>query len=182
MPWLHPCLPACSGIPTDLHPATGKSALETVLTVLHAGGKFGGDSSGYAVSGGLHGVGVSGGWDPGAGAGCSLAVGPCLVRRTSCPSSWPLPRPPPHLSLPPVCTVVNALSRELEVTVFRGPKQFTQTFSRGLAQSELVQAAAAPAAHGRAQASGTQVRFVYDETIFSKTCAGCGVMWWCGGV
>jgi hypothetical protein len=65
----------------------------------------------------------------------------------------------------PAGAVVNALSRDLEVTVWRGKKQYTQSFSRGLAQGSLQEAPAAPGAQKR----GTRVRFAYDETIFSKT-------------
>jgi DNA gyrase subunit B len=108
------------GIPTDVHPRTGKSALETVLTVLHAGGKFGGDASGYTVSGGLHGVGLS---------------------------------------------VVNALSSQLEITVWRDGAEWTQLYAKGVPQGPLVQSPT-PA---KGSSRGTRVRFRPDASIFSVT-------------
>ncbi|KXZ47038.1 hypothetical protein GPECTOR_38g275 [Gonium pectorale] len=110
------------GIPVDVHPSTGKSALETVLTVLHAGGKFGGENSGYKVSGGLHGVGIS---------------------------------------------VVNALSQELEVTVWRAGARYSQRYSRGAPLEGLRVEALEPDSE-EAQRSGTRVRFLYDKDIFAK--------------
>lgn len=102
------------GIPVDTHAKTGKSALETVLTVLHAGGKFGG--GGYKVSGGLHGVGVS---------------------------------------------VVNALSRWLEVTVWRDGQEHQQRYERGAAVTTLQSQPAAVVQRG------TRVAFLPDEAIFT---------------
>lgn len=107
------------GIPTDMHLSTGKSALETVLTVLHAGGKFGGGNSGYKISGGLHGVGIS---------------------------------------------VVNALSSQLQATVYKKGRTFTQNFERGVATSGLVEADAA----ADDPQHGTTIRFLYDREIFAQ--------------
>lgn len=106
------------GIPTGIHSKTGKSALETVMTVLHAGGKFGG--GGYKVSGGLHGVGVS---------------------------------------------VVNALSKLVEVTVWRDGKVHQQRYERGKAKGNL----AVESNKKQPKRTGTSVHFVPDETIFTET-------------
>jgi DNA gyrase subunit B len=103
------------GIPTETHPQTGKSTLETVLTVLHAGGKFG--DGGYSVSGGLHGVGVS---------------------------------------------VVNALSSDLEVKVWREQNMYTQKFAKGIAVGGLITVPAETA-----DRTGTSVTFMPDTTIFT---------------
>ncbi|XP_011027243.1 PREDICTED: DNA gyrase subunit B, chloroplastic/mitochondrial-like isoform X1 [Populus euphratica] len=107
------------GIPTDLHQVTKKSALETVLTVLHAGGKFGGSNSGYTVSGGLHGVGLS---------------------------------------------VVNALSEELEVTVWRDGKEYQQKYSRGNPVTTLM--CYELSAESKDQ-QGTRIRFWPDKEVFT---------------
>jgi DNA gyrase subunit B len=103
------------GIPTEIHPQTGKSTLETVLTVLHAGGKFG--DGGYSVSGGLHGVGVS---------------------------------------------VVNALSADLEVKVWRDQKLYSQKFAKGIPVGGLQTAPT-----DKTNRTGTAVTFLPDTTIFT---------------
>jgi DNA gyrase subunit B len=108
------------GIPTGIHSKTGKSALETVMTVLHAGGKFGGDGSGYKVSGGLHGVGVS---------------------------------------------VVNALSKLVEVTVWRDQKVYLQSYQQGKPQGQLE----VEPNQEQPKRTGTSVHFIPDDTIFTET-------------
>ena len=103
------------GIPVDIHPQFDRPALEIVMTILHAGGKF--DHESYSVSGGLHGVGVS---------------------------------------------VVNALSKYLEVEVWRNGKVYWQRYERGNVASELE-------VRGESQHTGTTITFMPDSEIFEET-------------
>ena len=100
------------GIPTGMHPKEKKSALEVVMTVLHAGGKF--DKDTYKVSGGLHGVGVS---------------------------------------------CVNALSKHLNVRVFREGKIFQQEYEIGKPLYPVKEV-------GESTQRGTEVTFTPDDSIF----------------
>jgi len=100
------------GIPVDIHPVENKPALEVVMTLLHAGGKF--DKKTYKVAGGLHGVGIS---------------------------------------------VVNALSKILEVRIKRDNKIYRMVFEKGKKVSELEVV-------GETNDSGTEIKFVPDDEIF----------------
>ena len=103
------------GIPVDIQEKTGRPAVETVFTVLHAGGKFGG--GGYKVSGGLHGVGSS---------------------------------------------VVNALSTQLDVKVYKNGYIHFQEYKRGVVVADL-------AVIGETEKHGTTVHFTPDPEIFQET-------------
>lgn len=103
------------GIPVGTQAKTGRPAVETVFTVLHAGGKFGG--GGYKVSGGLHGVGSS---------------------------------------------VVNALSTQLDVKVYKEGKIYYQEYHQGAVVADLK-------VIGETERHGTTVHFVPDPEIFKET-------------
>jgi DNA gyrase subunit B len=109
------------GIPTDKVGKTGLSGVETVFTVLHAGGKFGGDNSSYKVSGGLHGVGAS---------------------------------------------CVNAVSRKMEVEVYRdGKVYFVEFRSSGKKVGSPVEALKIT---GNSTKRGTRVTFWPDPEVFHE--------------
>ena len=104
------------GIPVDVHATTGKSALETIMTTLHAGGKFGGGA--YKVSGGLHGVGAS---------------------------------------------VVNALSSQMRVDVYRDGNHYHQEYEKGIPIGDMIEDGAIEATD---QQQGTMVTFMADSETF----------------
>ncbi len=104
------------GMPVDQHPELGRSGVEVILTVLHAGSKFG--ESVYRFSGGLHGVGVS---------------------------------------------VVNALSRRLEVWIRRGGGEFYMAFEDGTPVTPLVRVGSVPRGE-----TGTRIRFWVNERYFEN--------------
>jgi DNA gyrase subunit B len=106
------------GIPVDTHEEHGRPAVEVIMTVLHAGGKF--DNKSYQVSGGLHGVGVS---------------------------------------------VVNALSKWLEVTVRRDGAVWQQRFDHGEPEDELERIRDMEPD----EETGTNIRFWPDDEIFETT-------------
>ncbi len=106
------------GIPTGINEKTGLSTVETIFTVLHAGGKFGGE--GYKVSGGLHGVGAS---------------------------------------------VVNALSKWLEVRIYRDGNVYYQRFEKGGHPVDTLKIIDSC----DIERTGSTIRFEPDETIFRET-------------
>lgn len=106
------------GIPTGINEKTGLSTVETIFTVLHAGGKFGGE--GYKVSGGLHGVGAS---------------------------------------------VVNALSKWLEVRIYRDGNVYYQRFEHGGKPCEPLKVIDSC----DKERTGSTIRFKADEEIFKET-------------